>query len=209
LPTLDELLAAGAPPVVAILRGLKPDEALAIGGALLQAGVRAIEVPLNSPDPFTSIALLAAEFGSEALIGAGTVLDRATVANLAEAGGRLLVAPNCNLEVIAAGIAAGMDVMPGVMTPTEALAATDAGARRLKLFPAGPLGPAMLGALRDVLPSTSRIWAVGGVGTANAATWLAAGAEGLGVGGSLYRPGAGADDVRAMARELLAAVAAR
>lgn len=189
MTSLDELLESGAPPVVAILRGLRPEEALDVGAALLEAGIRAIEVPLNSPRPIESIALLADAFGDRALIGAGTVLDAAAVPQLAARGARLLVAPNCDAAVIGAGLAHGMDVLPGVLTPGEAFAAIAAGARRLKLFPASSLPPSHVKALAEVLPPSTGIWAVGGVNADNAARWLAAGAEGVAVGGCVYRPG--------------------
>lgn len=208
MPSLDELLEAGALPVIAILRGLAPEQALEIGAALVDAGIRAIEVPLNSPRPLESIALLARAFGERALVGAGTVLDPATVAPLAEAGARLLVAPNCDPAVIGAGIARGMDVLPGVLTPGEAFAAVAAGARRLKLFPASSVPVSHLGALKDVLPPATGIWAVGGVDPGNAARWIEAGAQGVAVGGCVYRPGCTASDVAARAGDLAARISA-
>src|SRR3569623_1142448 len=135
MPTIDQLLIEGAPPVIAILRGITPSEAPAIGAALVEAGVRMIEVPLNSPDPFTSIAALQAQFGTAALIGAGTVLDGPSGDRLAETGARLLGAPGTDARVIARGVALGLEVMPGFFTPSEAFAAIEAGAGRLKLFP--------------------------------------------------------------------------
>lgn len=208
MPTLDQLLAEGVRPIVAILRGLTPQEAPAIGGALVDAGIRAIEVPLNSPQPFDSIAILADRFGGRALIGAGTVTDPALVAQLDAAGGTLLVAPNCDSRVIEAGLARAMDVMPGIMTPSEACAAVAAGARRLKLFPASSLSPLHLRALREVLPAACGMWAVGGIDGGNAAAWLAAGAEGVAVGTSIYRPGMDAADVHRRARNLVTALSA-
>lgn len=189
MPTLDHLLANGAPAAIAILRGVKPNEAAAIGAALVEAGIRMVEVPLNSPEPFASIATLQAELGQDALIGAGTVLDVAAVDRLTETGAGLLVAPNADAQVIARGVALGLEVMPGVFTPSEAFAALGAGARRLKLFPAFSAGPAHLMALREVLPEGTGIWAVGGVDAANARDWLDAGAEGVALGSALYRPG--------------------
>jgi 2-dehydro-3-deoxyphosphogalactonate aldolase len=209
MPTLDDLLAHGAPPAIAILRGLQPDEASAIGAALVEAGVRMIEVPLNSLDPFASIATLQAEFGSEALVGAGTVLDVAAVDRLAGTGARLLVAPNTDARVIARGVALGLDVMPGFFTPSEALEAVAAGARRLKLFPASSAGQAYLKAVREVLPPGTAIWAVGGVDPNNAAGWLAAGAEGVALGGALYRPGMEPAEVGRRAQALVAALNSR
>ncbi|MEO6717916.1 MAG: 2-dehydro-3-deoxy-6-phosphogalactonate aldolase [Novosphingobium sp.] len=209
MPTVDSLLAAGAPALVAILRGLRPDEALPVTAALIAAGIRMIEVPLNSPDPFASIAAMQAEFGGEALIGAGTVLDTTGVDRLAATGAKLLVTPNTDPQVIARGVHHGLEVMPGFLTPSEAFAAISAGARRLKLFPAGAMGPTYVSAVREVLPKDIGVWAVGGVDATNAGKWLAAGAQGLAVGGSVYRPGDGAVDVAAKAAVLLAALGPR
>lgn len=203
--TIDNILAQGAPPIVAILRGITPTEALPITQTLIDAGVRMIEVPLNSPDAFASIAAMQTQFGAQALIGAGTVLDTAAVDALAATGARLMVTPNCNASVIARGVTKQLEVMPGVMTPTEAFAALDAGATRLKLFPASHIAPAFLKALRDVLPTHARVWAVGGTDADNIGTWLAAGAEGIGVGGALYKPGDSAVGVAAKAASLVAA----
>jgi len=206
MPALDLLLGAGAPPIIAILRGVKPDEATAIGKALVDAGVRMIEVPLNSPDPFASIGVLQKEFGQDALIGAGTVLDTASVERLAQTGAGLLVAPNTDTRVIARGVALGLDVLPGFFTPSEALIAVEAGARRLKLFPASSAGPAFVKAVREVLPAEIGIWAVGGVDAANAPQWLGAGAEGVALGGALYRPGIDPAEVGRRAQALVAAI---
>lgn len=203
--TINEVLEAGAPPIVAILRGLTPGEAVPIGTVLCEAGIRLIEVPLNSPDPFASIAALQAALGDEALIGAGTVLDTASVDRLVATGASLMVTPNTDPTVIARGAACGLEVMPGFFTPSEAFAACRAGARRLKLFPAAQLGPAYVKALGDVLPSGISIWAVGGASAGNFADWLAAGAEGIAVGSALYRPGASLADVAARAKALVAA----
>jgi len=209
MPTLDSLLAAGAAPAIAILRGVKPAEAVAVGAALVEAGVRMIEVPLNSPDPFASIAALQAEFGDHTLIGAGTVLDVAAVDRLAGTGAGLLVAPNIDTRVIARGVALGLDVLPGFFTPSEAFAAIEAGARRLKLFPALSAGPPHLKAVREVLPPDSGIWAVGGVDVTNAREWLDAGAEGVALGGALYRPGLEPAEIRRRAQALVAALNSR
>jgi 2-dehydro-3-deoxyphosphogalactonate aldolase len=203
--TTDTILDAGAPPLVAILRGLRPTEAEDVGQALIEAGIRLIEVPLNSPDPFDSIARLQARFGEQALIGAGTVLDVESVQRLAATGARLMVTPNVNVAVIARAVELGLEAMPGFMTPSEAFAAIGAGAVRLKLFPAATLGRAHLGAVREVLPRHVRLWAVGGVSAANTAEWLAGGAEGLGVGGAIYKPGDTADVVAAKARAFVEA----
>lgn len=207
MPTIDSLLADGAPPLVAILRGLRPEEALGIGAALVEAGIRMIEVPLNSPDPFTSIAAMQAEFGDVAAIGAGTVLNVTKVEALAATGATLLVTPNTNPDVIARGVELGLEPMPGFLTPTEAFAAIHAGARRIKLFPAGALGPGYLKALLDVLPKDVGTWAVGGVDADNAKDWLASGAEGVAVGGSVYKPGDSAQVVAEKAHRLVAALA--
>ena len=205
--TIDALLARKAPPLVAILRGIQPHEALAVGAALVEAGVRIIEVPLNSPDPFASIAALQAEFGGTALIGAGTVLDLAAVEQLAATGARLTVTPNTNPTVIARAVELGLEPMPGFLTPTEAFAGLAAGARRIKLFPASVQGPNYLKALREVLPRSCGVWAVGGIGADNAREWIAAGAEGVAAGGSVYKPGMTAAEVGERARALVSAVA--
>jgi 2-dehydro-3-deoxyphosphogalactonate aldolase len=203
--SIDALLAAGAPPLVAILRGLRPDEAEAVAEALVEAGLRMIEVPLNSPEPFTSIAAIQRRFGDTALIGAGTVIDLASVERLADCGARLMVTPNTSPELIVRAVALGMEPMPGFLTPSEAFAAVAAGARRLKLFPAFTQSPGYIKAIRDVLPPEIGIWAVGGVDAGNARAWLDAGAEGLGLGTALYRPGAEPRDVAKAARQVIAA----
>jgi len=205
MPTIDRLLENGAPPVIAILRGVTPAEVVAIGAALVAAGVRLIEVPLNSPDPFASIAALQAEFGGEALIGGGTVLDLPSVERLSQTGATLMVAPNADPDVIARAIALGLEPLPGFLTPSEAFAAIAAGARRLKLFPASSAGAAHLRALREVLPAEVGVWAVGGVDVDNLGAWIGAGAEGLALGGSLYRPGNSAAGVAGKATQIVAA----
>lgn len=203
--TLTESLDAGAPGIIAILRGVQPDMALEIGAALLDCGIRIIEVPLNSPQPLLSIERLAARFGEQALIGAGTVLSPAQVRDVATAGGRLIVSPNVDRAVVERALQQGLESLPGVMTATEAFAALAAGARHLKLFPASSLGAAHLRALRDVLPGEVRVWAVGGAGAANLHDWVAAGAAGIGVGGALFTPGTSIAAVTQRARELVSA----
>jgi 2-dehydro-3-deoxyphosphogalactonate aldolase len=191
--------------IVAILRGIRPDEAVPVAGALIEAGIGMIEVPLNSPDPFDSIARMVGRFGGRATVGAGTVLRVEDVARLAEIGARLVVSPDCNREVIAATKEAGMLSFPGIMTPTEAFAALRAGADGLKLFPGSLIGTEGLKAMRAVLPPGTQVYAVGGASAANLVQWRAAGADGFGIGSALYAPGIDADAVGARARDLVAA----
>ena len=202
---LDDLLADGAPPIAAILRGVKPEEALDIAAALVEAGIRVIEVPFNSPDPLVSIAAMQQAFGDRALIGGGTVLTVEAVEALAGAGGRIMVTPNTVPDVIARGAELGLELLPGFMTPSEAFRAVEAGARRVKLFPAAQLGPAYVKAVKDVLPKHVGVWAVGGTGEPVADRVRAGGCEGIGVGGALYRPGDDALTVRERAVDLVAA----
>ena len=196
-------------PLIAILRGVRPDEVEAIGEALVEGEVRIIEVPLNSPDPLDSITRLSARFGDRALIGAGTVMTVGEVDSVYAAGGRLIVSPSTNAAVIAATIAAGMVSCPGYMTPTEAFAAIDAGAHALKLFPAEAASPAVVRAQRAVLPSVMRIIVFGGVRPDTMTPWIDAGADGFGIGSGVYRPGQGPSQTLAKARAHQAALAAR
>ena len=190
--------------IIAILRGIRPEEVLAVADALIGEGITKIEVPLNSPDAIASVAALAERFGDVAVIGAGTVLTPADVDSVVAAGGQLIVSPDANPTVIARTKALGLLSYPGVMTPTECFAALRAGADGLKLFPGSLIGPAGLKALRAVLPEGTEVLAVGGAGPENFAEWFAAGASGFGIGTALYRPGEGAGEVAARAREIVA-----
>jgi 2-dehydro-3-deoxyphosphogalactonate aldolase len=192
-------------PLVAILRGVKPDEAVGIGEALLAAGFRLIEVPLNSPEPLVSIGRLAAALGDKALVGAGTVLSPQDADAVADAGGRLLVMPHTDPAVIARGKARGLTVMPGFATPSEAFQALGAGADALKLFPAEANPPAVLKAMKAVLPKQVPVLPVGGIAPDGMAAYVAAGAAGFGLGSALYKPGASAAEVGAKAQAFVAA----
>ncbi len=193
-------------PLVAILRGVQPDEIESIGAALVEAGIRIIEVPLNSPTPFDSIARLAKACGEEALVGAGTVLDRADVMRVADAGGRLIVSPGTDPEVITAACAAGLVSAPGYFTPSEAFTAIRAGAHALKLFPAEAASPAVVKAQRAVLPRDKPLIVVGGITPDKMAAYRAAGADGFGLGGAIYAPGMTAGDVAERARAFVTAL---
>ena len=193
-------------PVVAIVRGVRPEEVLDHAEALYDAGVRGVEVPLNSPDPLKSVRLLADAFGARMVVGAGTVLTPDQVEAVANAGGRIIVSPNTAPVVIARAIALGLDPVPGFATATEAFAAIAAGARHLKLFPAATYGPGHLRQLKAVLPPDVVVWAVGGVGPANIAEWWAAGARAFGLGGELYRAGQSIAETVSKARRVMAAV---
>jgi len=199
--------AFAACPLVAILRGVRPDEVVAIGEQLVAAGFTLIEVPMNSPDPLDSVARLVAALGDRAMIGAGTVLTPAQVDSVREAGGRMVISPNMNADVIRASVAAGMVSLPGIATPTEALAALDAGATALKLFPAEAASPAVLKAMRAILPRETRVLPVGGIVPDGIGSWREAGAAGFGLGSALYKPGLSADAVGANARAFVAALA--
>lgn len=196
--TADEALAEM--PLVAILRGIRPNEVLAAGEALYAAGFRLIEVPLNSPEPLASIRILSDAFGDRALVGAGTVLTEAEVIEVAKAGGRLIVSPNTDTSVIASTAARGMTTFPGYFTPSEAFAALAAGASGLKLFPAEAASPAVLNAHKAVLPKNVPVLVVGGINPDNMQAWLEAGAAGFGLGSALYRAGMSLEQLAANAR---------
>jgi 2-dehydro-3-deoxyphosphogalactonate aldolase len=191
-------------PIIAILRGVTPARIEGVAGALEAAGIRAIEVPLNSPEPFRSIETLARKF-PDCLTGAGTVLSVADVDRVVDAGGKLLVTPNTDAGVIARGVARGMTVMPGFFSPSEAFAALAAGARYLKLFPASSGGPGHLKAIRAVLPPQIPVYAVGAAGASNMKEWRAAGAAGFGLGSELFKPDFSDEEITRRAREAVAA----
>ena len=191
--------------LIAILRGITTDEVTDVTEALISAGITWIEVPLNSPDPFTSIEKMVKVAGDRAIVGAGTVLDTDAVARLADIGAQMVVSPNCDIEVIKATKAAGMYSFPGVFTATECFAAAKAGADGLKFFPASILGTSGLAALKAVLPPELPCYAVGGVGPKNFADWAAAGANGFGIGSGIYKPGFNADDIAKIATDMVAA----
>jgi 2-dehydro-3-deoxyphosphogalactonate aldolase len=193
-------------PIVAILRGVQPAEVAAVGAALERAGVAIVEVPLNSPSPLDSISILAKTFGDRLLIGAGTLTVPAQVEQVASAGGRLIVTPHADTAIVHAAKQAGLFACPGFFNPTEAFALLEAGADAIKLFPAETLGPPMLKSLRAVLPLSAIVIPVGGIDANHVAPWLSAGAQGLGVGSSIYKPGDNAHTVESKARALLAAV---
>jgi 2-dehydro-3-deoxyphosphogalactonate aldolase len=193
-------------PLIAILRGVTPDEVLEIGEALERQGIAIVEVPLNSPQPMDSIARLAREFGERLLIGAGTVMTAAQVAAIASAGGRLVVTPHADAVVTRAAKRRGLLAVPGFFTPAEAFAMLTEGADALKLFPAEAASPTVLRALSAVFPAGTAVLPVGGIDASNMAAWLAAGAAGLGIGSAIYRPGDGSATVAAKAHALVAAL---
>ncbi|MEQ1881564.1 MAG: 2-dehydro-3-deoxy-6-phosphogalactonate aldolase [Burkholderiales bacterium] len=193
-------------PLVSILRGVRPDEAVAIGEALVEADFRIIEVPLNSPDPFDSIARLSKRFGSDILIGAGTVIDARKVSSIADAGGRLVVLPHADERVVKSAKALGLFVVPGFATPTEAFKMIEAGSDALKLFPAEANPPNVLRALRAVLPREMPILPVGGITSQNMTDYWQAGADGFGLGSALYKPGNSVTQVASSGQEFRAAL---
>jgi 2-dehydro-3-deoxyphosphogalactonate aldolase len=201
--TLDQALEACG--IVAILRGVSPDEVIEISQALYDNGVRVVEVPLNSPEPFKSIELLAKAYAGRMIVGAGTVLSVQDVNVLKASGGQISVSPDCNEAVIARAVEVGMVPLPGVFTPTEAFTAIRAGATHLKLFPAEAASPAVIKAWKAVLPKTVKIYAVGGVTPDNMGDWLAAGASGFGIGSSIYKPGMSSAQVGEAAGKLVSA----
>jgi 2-dehydro-3-deoxyphosphogalactonate aldolase len=192
--------------LVAILRGLTAQRAPEVGAALVGCGFRTLEVPLNSPDPFDTIGLLAKAHGAQCQIGAGTVLSVAQVEQVRAAGGTLVVAPNCDPQVIRRALELGLRMLPGVATATEAFAAVQAGATELKLFPAATYGPGHLKALKSVLPRHVKLYPVGGIGAPHLVEWLAAGAAGFGFGSELFSPAYSLDEITQCARRLLQAL---
>ena len=191
--------------IIAIIRGVTLDEVAGVGDALHAAGIRIVEVPLNSPDPFRSIAALAARFHGRMIVGAGTVLEVESVDRVKSAGGQISVSPDCNPAVIARAVERGLVPLPGVFTPTEAFSAVRAGARHLKLFPAEAASPKTLKAWKAVLPKDVSVYAVGGVTPANMKDWADAGCAGFGIGSNIYKPGMSAEDVGRSAAEFVAA----
>jgi 2-dehydro-3-deoxyphosphogalactonate aldolase len=204
--TLDDALTLC--PIVAILRGVRSEEVAAIAEALFQAGVRAVEVPLNSPNPFVSVRRLVDRLGQDMACGAGTVLDAADVGGAAEAGASFIVSPNCDGAVIRRAVAMGLEPAPGFATASEAFQAIGAGARHLKLFPAATYGPGHLRQLKAVLPEEVVVWAVGGVGAADLAPWWRAGARAFGIGSEIYLAGQSVAETSAKAAALVEAARA-
>jgi 2-dehydro-3-deoxyphosphogalactonate aldolase len=195
-------------PIVSILRGIRPDEAESMGAALARSGVRIVEVPLNSPEPLKSISILAEKFSGQLLVGAGTVTRPEEVTRIASAGGKLIVTPHADLSVLQSAKHAGLVAIPGAFSPTEAFAVLQNGADAIKLFPAENLGVGMLKSLLAVLPARTIVVAVGGIDARNASSWLEAGALGVGVGSSIFKPGDTAFKVLASAQELVSSLEA-
>ena len=193
-------------PVVAIIRGVTPDEAVEIGTAIMEAGVGIIEVPLNSPSPFESIKNLSYALGDKCVIGCGTLVNLEDAQRVADAGGKIAVTPNTNPSIIKTCLELGMEPMPGWATPTEAFAAYQAGAKYLKLFPAGSYGAGHVKAVRAVLPQDTKVLAVGGVGANNAAEWLSAGVDGFGIGSEIYKAGRSASEVYQRTNEIVRSI---
>ena len=194
------------PDVIAILRGITPDEAVPVLELLIETGITTIEVPLNSPEPLISIRRMVKAAGDRATIGAGTVLTADEVEAVAAVGGKIIVSPNTDARVIRAARAAGLQSWPGAMTPSECFAALEAGATGVKLYPADLIGPKGLKALRAVLPKGTRLYAVGGAGPENFADWIAAGADGFGIGTALFTPGLTLDQIGQRAQAIMAAL---
>ncbi len=201
---LDEIMRET--PIVAIIRGVTPDEVPAISDALYRAGVRIVEIPLNSPDPLDSLAILVRDWGTRMLCGSGTVLGVDQVEAVAAAGGQFLVSPDTKPAVIRRAVELGLDPMPGFATSSEMFQATDAGARYLKLFPASTYGPGHVAGLKAVTPKGATLMAVGGVSVQTMPDWWAAGTRGFGVGGELYKPGQAAEEVFEKAKAVVEAV---
>ena len=191
--------------LIAILRGIKPAEAISVAEVLIETGIDKIEVPLNSPDPLKSIEAMAKEFGAQATIGAGTVLTAQAVVDVINAGGKLIVSPDCNPTVIEETKRLDARSYPGVQTATECFTAIRHGADGLKLFPASLIGPGGLKALKAVLPMECEVFAVGGADASNFGEWITAGVDGFGIGSALYKPGASVDDIRQKSAEIVAA----
>ena len=192
-------------PLIAILRGITPDEAAPVAAALIDAGITKIEVPLNSPDPFDSIKAMSDAHRNDAMIGAGTVVSTDDVGRVAQVGGKLIVSPNCDQRVIVATKTAGMESWPGVMTPSECFEALKWGADGLKIFPASLIGPDGIKAMRAVLPPGTQVYAVGGAGADSFVEWIAGSVDGFGIGSALYKPGLSVAEVTARAKDMVVA----